>query len=176
MPHTTRSKDGDNLKKTVTVFLTLILLLFASSAIFGFSSQTAADSGDMSRQVTRFIVSIFTPGFEEMSLSEQNALIADAHGTVRKLAHFAEYAFFGCILMAHLTAVLSTFSYFANARLTVLIGVIYATFDEIHQSFVGGRSPQVFDVLVDSLGVIVGVLAVIGILIIIRRHGKRRLQ
>ena len=37
--------------------------------------------------------------------------------------------------------------------------VLYAMSDEIHQAFVPGRSPLVMDVVIDSLGGIVGILA-----------------
>ncbi len=39
--------------------------------------------------------------------------------------------------------------------LAILISVIYAITDEIHQSFVPGRIPSVFDIAIDSFGVIV---------------------
>lgn len=37
------------------------------------------------------------------------------------------------------------------------LGALYAISDEIHQTFVPGRSGQVQDVLIDFLGVIIGI-------------------
>ena len=45
--------------------------------------------------------------------------------------------------------------------ITSITGIIYAISDEIHQSFIPGRSPQVTDVLLDTMGVILGILWVI---------------
>ena len=42
-----------------------------------------------------------------------------------------------------------------------VIGVIYATSDEIHQSFIPGRGPAVTDVILDSIGILFGILIVI---------------
>ncbi len=42
--------------------------------------------------------------------------------------------------------------------LTIIVGMLYATSDEIHQFFVPGRSAEVRDVCIDTLGVICGVI------------------
>jgi VanZ family protein len=36
--------------------------------------------------------------------------------------------------------------------------ILYAVTDEIHQSFVPGRSPRIFDVGIDTLGTLLGLL------------------
>jgi VanZ family protein len=41
-------------------------------------------------------------------------------------------------------------------RWPVLIGLVYAATDEVHQSFVPGRSPDAADWLADALGVAAG--------------------
>ena len=43
---------------------------------------------------------------------------------------------------------------------SLVIGIIYAASDEIHQSFVPGRSPQITDVMIDTMGVLLGILLV----------------
>ena len=37
----------------------------------------------------------------------------------------------------------------------ILISIIYATTDEIHQSFIPGRTPALTDVMIDSIGIII---------------------
>ena len=39
----------------------------------------------------------------------------------------------------------------------LLVGIEYATIDEIHQLFIEGRSGQVVDVFIDSIGVSIGI-------------------
>ncbi|WP_244091652.1 VanZ family protein [[Clostridium] scindens] len=43
------------------------------------------------------------------------------------------------------------------------IAVFYTAVDEFHQLFVAGRGGRLIDVLIDSLGVVIGILVVRGI-------------
>ncbi|HEV8249015.1 MAG TPA: VanZ family protein [Gaiellaceae bacterium] len=67
---------------------------------------------------------------------------------LRKLAHVTEYAVLG-FLLARAVPLSPAF----------LIGVLYATSDELHQTFVAGREGTPRDVAVDALGVAIGLLA-----------------
>lgn len=68
---------------------------------------------------------------------------------LRKLAHVVEYAILGALLQRALGRVAPAFA----------LGVAYAVSDEFHQTFVPGRSGTPLDVLIDSVGVALGVLA-----------------
>ena len=46
---------------------------------------------------------------------------------------------------------------FVRLLIPWFIGTIYAATDEIHQLFVPGRSGQISDVCLDSIGVLIGV-------------------
>ncbi len=71
-----------------------------------------------------------------------------------KMLHFAAYAGLGATLA------------YAGARTAlgplplIAIGSLYGASDEIHQGFVPGRTPDLLDWVADTLGAIVGVLAV----------------
>jgi VanZ family protein len=67
---------------------------------------------------------------------------------LRKLAHTAEFAVLGALLLRALGSELPAF----------LAGVGYAITDELHQHFVEGRVGAPLDVLIDSAGVAVGIL------------------
>jgi len=68
---------------------------------------------------------------------------------LRKLAHVAEYAVLGALLDRALRRPLPA----------VALGVAYAVSDELHQHFVPGRRGAPLDVLIDAVGVGLGVLA-----------------
>jgi VanZ family protein len=68
---------------------------------------------------------------------------------LRKLAHLTEYAILGALLVRALS----------RPGLAILLGGLYAVTDEVHQHFVRGRHGAWYDVLLDTLGVAVGVLA-----------------
>ena len=67
---------------------------------------------------------------------------------LRKLAHATEYAILGALLLRALR----------RPGWAVALGIAYAISDEIHQSFVPGRQGSSLDVLIDSAGVIAGVV------------------
>jgi VanZ family protein len=66
---------------------------------------------------------------------------------LRKIAHAAEYAVLGALLLR------------ATGRtgLAFALGALYAVSDEIHQSFVPGRLGSPLDVAIDAAGVAVGI-------------------
>jgi VanZ family protein len=66
---------------------------------------------------------------------------------LRKIAHVAEYAVLGALLMRAVGSDLPA----------AAIGIAYAATDEVHQVFVPGRHGAVLDVLVDAVGVLIGV-------------------
>ena len=41
---------------------------------------------------------------------------------------------------------------------TLLLAIVYAISDEIHQGFTGGRTPLLNDVVIDSLGAMLGIM------------------
>ncbi|HEU0303567.1 MAG TPA: VanZ family protein [Gaiellaceae bacterium] len=69
---------------------------------------------------------------------------------LRKIAHAAEYAVLGALLLRALGRELPA----------ATIGIAYAVTDEIHQAFVPGRQGAPLDVLVDAAGVMIGVYVV----------------
>jgi hypothetical protein len=74
---------------------------------------------------------------------------------LRKLAHAAEFAVLGGLLLRALR----------DERAALAAGIAYAILDELHQHFVPGRVGSPLDVLIDSVGVAVGVL-------LWRRYGR----
>jgi VanZ family protein len=65
---------------------------------------------------------------------------------LRKLAHAAEFAVLGFLLMRAT----------GRARVALAAGILYAISDEIHQEFVPGREGSPLDVAIDSIGVVTG--------------------
>ena len=68
---------------------------------------------------------------------------------LRKLAHLTEYAVLGALLVRAL----------GPPAVAILLGALYATSDEFHQHFVRGRHAAWYDVVIDTVGVTIGVLA-----------------
>jgi hypothetical protein len=67
---------------------------------------------------------------------------------LRKLAHAAEYAVLGALLVRAIT----------SPALALTVGTLYAVSDEIHQALVPGRQGAPLDVAIDAVGVAAGVV------------------
>jgi VanZ family protein len=67
---------------------------------------------------------------------------------LRKLAHLAEYAVLGALLYRALR----------REPAAIALGSLYAVTDEVHQAFVSGRQGSPLDWLIDTVGVVAGVL------------------
>ena len=95
---------------------------------------------------SRFIA----PFLRWFSPDVSDATIAAVQLIVRKCAHLTEYA----ILAAFLCRALR------QTRLSgaFIIAALYAVLDEFHQSFVSTRTASGWDVLVDCIGALIGVL------------------
>jgi VanZ family protein len=72
---------------------------------------------------------------------------------LRKGAHMTEYAILGLLLLRALGRELPAFA----------IGLAYAISDELHQHFVRGRHASPIDVLIDTVGLAVGIFVVRGL-------------
>jgi len=66
---------------------------------------------------------------------------------LRKLAHTAEYAILGALLVRAT----------GRSGLALAIGTLYAVSDEVHQVFVAGRHGSPIDVAIDAVGIAIGI-------------------
>lgn len=147
-----------------SIVLTLLLVIAVMVMIFCFSAQTGQQSGAMSGQITRWIISLFVPDFENMTAENQESLRYTVGLVIRKLAHFSEYALLGVTLMLHIAQIQKRTAVRLPWLWAWVIGTLYAASDEFHQGFVADRGPSVLDVAIDSSGVIAGVLLMMWIL------------
>ncbi len=127
--------------------------------IFNFSSQNSVESAGLSREVCKYIVLIYNKicmkGMDNQSL---NMMIEYIHPYVRKLAHFSEYALLA--MSVSLPLYVYRLRGFWSAMFAMIFCVLFAMGDEWHQSFVSGRVSDPKDVLIDSLGVITGLIVI----------------
>lgn len=146
------------MKINILRIILILLLLCTFFVIFGFSSQDGEASGGLSRNITNKILQISNK-YNALGQEEKEQIANKTEKIIRKVAHFSIYTVVGLLLMG----LLSTYKIKENWRmiLSILLGMIYAVSDEIHQSFTPGRSPRIADVYIDTLGVILGVLLIL---------------
>ena len=124
------------MKNKISLLLVILWMIF----IFVMSSFDATSSSNQSN----FIVDIITSIINIKDIGLLSLII-------RKLAHFIEYFILGILVINFITR------YDKKIIIAILLCIIYATSDEIHQIFVPGRSCQIIDIMIDSLGSIMGI-------------------
>lgn len=126
------------MKKQLSIILVLIWMII----IFIMSSFNATDSANQSNFIVNIISNI---------LNIENVRLLSL--IIRKLAHFTEYLILGTLVINMFTKNNAKKTYL----LSILLCIIYAISDEIHQIFVPGRACQLKDILIDSVGSITGI-------------------
>lgn len=124
--------------------------------IFGFSAQDGDTSGSLSFQISLYLVNLFSPllpaAMSERIVLERAELI---HLFVRKAAHMTEYFLLALSLQLPLKTCLSErLGRKARILTGAALAVLFAALDEFHQTFVPGRSGNLTDVCIDSIGII----------------------
>lgn len=147
------------------VLLRAVLLLticFWAILVFNFSSQNGPQSSGLSRKVVEFFV-------------KDEQIINMVEPYVRKLAHFSEYAL-GGVLFLSLFATYKEYSDNKQLVISILLGILYASSDEIHQLMVPFRKGSIVDVFIDMLGFSTGacsMLLIIKVVSMVRSKNKK---
>ncbi|MCM8901808.1 VanZ family protein [Caldicoprobacter algeriensis] len=139
-------------KKKISTLVSWILVFAWMAVIFLFSAQPAHESDGLSKSVTLFIIQVVK---RVMPSAELTFDVAMLNHLIRKVAHFAIYLVLGVLTVNALS--ISGVPTFKAVVWALVICIVYAATDEIHQMFVTGRGAQVKDVLIDSAGAVVGV-------------------
>ncbi|MCI8999424.1 MAG: VanZ family protein [Clostridia bacterium] len=156
-----------NIKKIVSIIAVLIWM----SIIFGFSNQQGEGSGNTSKKISKAIVQIIDMQYR-YSEQEKDKLIEIVEPILRKVAHLTIYAI-GGIVIAN-----CVWQFWDKEKMAIGIstgvGVMYAISDEIHQLMVDGRSGNVRDVIIDSIGILIGIMVFLLIKGVFGRNVKKK--
>ena len=120
--------------------------------IYLLSAQSADESGSLSSGITDWTSQLSDIVFPNLNIDT-------LHLIIRKLAHFTIYLILGVLVLNALNQ--NEHNQRVNIVLALFISLLYAVTDEIHQTYVPGRSGQVYDVLIDFLGSLIGIKAFI---------------
>ena len=135
-------------------------------AIFIFYLSSLSDvSRHMDFIEKQYILDILS-FFEGLGLGIITEISIYAYSNYDKLLHFFLYAGFGIVLYL-------TMHFSKNAKLqkyavlfALIIGVSYAITDEIHQTYVPGRSGTVADLMADTAGLVFSLIITPGLIYI----------
>ena len=139
--------------------------------IFMLSAESAVQSSQTSSGLIVKIVDTFVPSYKEMSIVEKQTFVASLQGIVRKLAHLTIFGALGFSV----SCFASTFKgkFFIKLIFCQIFCSLYAVSDEYHQTFSKGRSCQISDIAIDSLGSFCGIIFVLLIVLVFVRIRNR---
>ena len=144
------------------IFLGIMLLIWMG-LIFYMSNASGDSSGGTSERIITYIVEkiddIFNASNEVITYHHSEAFINYANLLFRKLCHVGEY-FVLFILAFNFIKTFNKYQYKACLIISAVFSLFYACTDEYHQTFVIERSGSINDILIDMIGIILGVFII----------------
>ena len=136
------------MKKTISI-ASLILWMIV---IFSFSSADANKSTGTSDKVITTMIEIKDKiTNNETPNNEKEIIVKNSSFYIRKIAHITEYLILGFLIFNLLKQYSVTNIYYA-----IGLSILYSCTDEFHQLFISGRSGSIRDILIDSIGILIG--------------------
>lgn len=146
--------DKSKIKEVAFYALKWLPAVAVMVTIFCLSHQPAADSAETSTGLLDILEKLF-----HLKLD---------HGIIREIAHGIEYFVLSLCVGAGFYFTCGDPEY----GFTALMCILFGFFDEIHQLYIPGRAFELFDVGVDTLGIICGILVWLLINRLIKKHKK----
>ena len=135
--------------KKIISFIVLILWMIV---IFSFSSADANKSTSTSDKVITTMIEIKDKiTNNETPNNEKEIIVKNSSFYIRKIAHITEYLILGFLIFNLLKQYSVTNIYYA-----IGLSILYSCTDEFHQLFINGRSGSIRDVLIDTIGILIG--------------------
>lgn len=135
-------------------FLYLIPVIIWMIFIFYMSGKTGQESSGQSGKISLFITNLLEKVRQDSPQEMQN-LQDILELVIRKAAHMTEYAILFLLSYLAMVKISMSQSRFYNRSIAVLISLLYACSDEMHQLLVPGRSGRMIDVGIDMAGVLI---------------------
>ncbi len=143
--------------------------LFIMFIIYYFSNQNAQVSTNSSSSLIIAIIKLL-PDF--LIKHDIEYFIIGLSHIVRKTAHFTIYAALGASAFWMFNSLISKLKSKFLIIISVAFCFLYACSDEIHQTFIAGRSGELRDVIIDTSGAFVGIILIFLLFKILRRGKK----
>ena len=128
------------------IVLPILIVVFWVLMIVGLSSSVGSWSHSQ-----HMILSVLQQINPHWAVNISSEVLDQVNFILRKIAHFSEYAVLFCLTYWLICNKIGVNRAIAIPILLASI-VGFAISDEVHQSFVPGRTPQARDVMIDSLG------------------------
>lgn len=146
-------KVQDHSKRTAIIIAWAAVMLWMI-LIFGLSAQPTEKTNKLSLDVTERIMS--TRAAIDIEDMDSSNIIIQMNGIIRKIAHFSLFLILGMLVSYALRWI--GLKGYKVSRIAILVCILYAISDELHQMFVPGRNAALTDILIDVAGSAVGIV------------------
>lgn len=153
-------------KKRVTVVIILIsLVLLWILGIYKLSSMNTDNSNGKSSGIIGIFIEDtlevtnkygITSSYPNEEKLERASQLLNA--PLRKVMHASVYFVLAFLIIFVTNYLFHNKKYLLSAIIAIVLVIIFASFDEFHQTFVEGRTGAIKDVLIDTAGGITGIL------------------
>lgn len=161
--------------KAIGIFLWVAIFVMAL-IIFVFSNMGGAVSTDVSEpfieKTNGFVTSHIVTDLDERPDIDKYILKEQITVFIRKSAHIFEYFLLGILLYWRFR--LYGVDVHRAGLYSLCVSLIFAVADEYHQTFIDGRYGCLEDVLIDSAGIVAGILISAMITVIVLQKKKRK--
>ncbi len=154
------AKKKHNTTDSKKRFLYMIPVIIWMIFIFYMSGKTGQESSGQSGKISLFITNLLEKVRQDSPQEMQN-LQDILELVIRKAAHMTEYAILFLLSYLAMVKISMSQSRFYNRSIAVLISLLYACSDEMHQLLVPGRSGRMIDVGIDMAGVLIVLICMI---------------
>ena len=150
--------------KSLNILAVILVAFIIANLVFIWinSAKVATSSNKQSTKLAETIVKKTTKNYNSLPKSEQQKKISATNNKIRSFAHFAEFVplgFFVFFLMLNLFYDKGRYQLLLKCiLLSLIVCMLSALSDEIHQIFIKGRAFEVKDILVDSCGSLLGIV------------------
>ncbi len=154
-----------NKKRAITIIILIILIVFWIFGIYKLSSMNDKNSnGKSSSIITVFIedtlditnrYGITNSHPDETKLEKASALL---NTPLRKVMHAFVYFVLSFLIILVVNVIFKNKKFVLSLIIAVLLIIVLSSLDEYHQTFVIGRTGQLKDVLIDSIGGMCGII------------------
>lgn len=151
-----KQNTADSKKRFLYLIPVVIWMIF----IFYMSGKTGQESSGQSGKISLFITDLLEKVRRDSPQEMQN-LQDILELVIRKAAHMTEYAILFLLSYLAMVKISMSQSRFYNRSIAVLISLLYACSDEMHQLLVPGRSGRMIDVGIDMAGVLIVLICMI---------------
>ena len=151
-----KHNTADSKKRLLYLIPVIIWMIF----IFYMSGKTGQESSGQSGKISLFITDLLEKVRQDSPQEMQN-LQDILELVIRKAAHMTEYAILFLLSYLAMVKISMSQSRFYNRSIAVLISLLYACSDEMHQLLVPGRSGKMIDVGIDMAGVLIVLICMI---------------